>query len=667
MSKVICLVITLLLSKTILYAQQGDQLPPIFLLTEKDKVYIFLGEVPDLTKSFKVYKKINKDWQLLTPNPIMAIQDPLEFRNAIGEALYDWLKKTTKGEDEFQVLRRILRDDFLIIALPLVNLTLAEALGRLYIDRDVTFNQKYTYKIVFLDLFEREIKEFVKSIVVKEAAIPKPPFEATGDGGDGEVKVIWKYHKPPIHYEYTAVGFNIYRKEEKEKEFIRVNKVLLLWQEDNTFWLDSNVENGKKYQYYITAVDMIGKESAPSNYTQLIQPKDMTPPFIPEGVVTKGEKNKIVIIWKMNLDLDLKGYNIYRGERLQGEEFKKLNEELIPGDFSYYEDTEITPGKTYFYRISAVDISLNESKQTPGYSAMCEDTTPPGAPKDLEFKYDLKKHLVKLSWTGPKDEDLLGFYVYRGINTQTATRITSHSIKETEYIDEGYHKRWLIPGKSYFWGVSSLDNSYNESPKVWIKGEIIDDEPPLAPKSIYVHSLQDGKINVKWQISLSSDVVGYRVYRGETDKGVLIKTLGTETLSFIDEEVKKGKRYFYQISAVDSAGNESNLTDKFYITAADIFFPPPPKNVIAQYIEEKEYVLVTWDKVEVDDLAGYEIYTCLFPTGKYKKIHEKLITEEKFIHKEETKGLYYKVKAVDTSGNSSQYSEFTKCIKIKKE
>lgn len=642
------------------FAQEERQPPPAFFLTEEDKVYILLGKVPNNTEGFNLYKKVDETWQLLNEEPIKAIRDPLEFRNAIDEDLYAWLKKATKGETEYEVLRRILRDRGLIVAFSVVNLKLAQALGRLYVDKEVTSGKKYTYKIVFIDLFDKEIDKFVKSVVVTKARVPKPPFEARAEVGDSEIRITWKYHKLPIQYEYTAVGFNIYRKE--EKEFMKVNKVLLLWQEDKTFWVDYDVINGKKYQYYVSAVDLIGKESTPSNYTEFVIPIDKTPPLMPEGVVTAPQEDKIAIAWKMNLELDLTGYNIYRGESLQeGEEFKKINKELITGDFPYYEDKEVIPGKSYFYRISAVDTAGNESRQTPGYSAMLKDTTPPGLPTDLKFRYDVKKHIVELSWKKPKDEDLLGFYLYRGASTQTTMKITQHPVKKPEYKDDAYHHRWIIPGKGYFWGVCSVDNSYNESQKVWIKGDIPDDEPPLTPKSIYAHSQDDGKIQITWQISLSWDVGGYKLYRGQEDKPILLKEVATST-SYIDEDVEKGKRYFYCVSAVDKAGNESKSTDKFYVTSADIYSPPTPKNIKAVYIKEKKYALITWDKVEVDDLAGYEVYVCDLPTGLYKKLNDKLVREERFIHQEGKEELYYKVRAVDTSSNPSRYSEFTQAV-----
>lgn len=644
------------------FAQQERQPPPGFFLTEEDKVYILLGKIPEATEGFKVYKKIDKDWQLLTPEPIKAIRDPLIFRNTIGEDLYRWLKKATKGEDEFQILRRILRDRNLIVAFSFVNLTLAQTFGRLYIDKEVKFGKEYTYKIVFIDLFDKEIGDFTKGVVVKKASIPKPPFKAKAEASDSEIRITWEYHKLPIHYEYTTVGFNIYRKE--DKEFKKVNKVLLLWQEDKTFWIDYEVVNSKKYQYYVTAVDLIGKESVPSEYTEYVQPKDMTPPIMPEGVVTKGEEGKILIAWKMSLEMDLAGYNIYRGESLQeGEEFKKINKELIGGDFPYYEDKDIIPGKTYFYRVSAIDTSGNESRHTSGYSAMVKDTIPPGEPKGLKFEYDLKTHLVKLDWGAPEDKDLLGYYVYRGASTQTTMKITQHPLKETVYLDEAYHKRWIIAGKSYFWEVSSVDNSYNESKKVWVKGDIPDDEPPLTPKSIYARSLEDGEIKVSWQMLLSWDVEGYNLYRGEKDKAILLKEFGTSTLSYTDAQVEKGKRYFYQVSAIDKAENESKPSDKVYVLCADIHSPPTPKNVRAEYIERKKQVVISWDKVEVDDLAGYEVYICDLPTGLFKKITDKIIKEEKFIDKDGKEGWYYKVRAVDTSGNPSRYSEFTRCVK----
>ncbi|MHA1626703.1 MAG: hypothetical protein ACTSYT_02275 [Candidatus Asgardarchaeia archaeon] len=629
--------------------------PAFFAVTTKDRVYILLGRVPDGSEGFNLYRKAREDEEFtrLTDKPIKPVRDPIAFRSIIGED-YEWVREATRGETEFQVLRRILRDRGMQIAFSFASLKLAEALGRLYVDKEVEFGREYIYKVAFVNYRDEEFEVVEKSCVVKEAKKPEPPFEVKTRAGDSQIKVEWKYYELPEVFEYTAVGFNIYRRAEDEEEFKRINEVLILWQKDMTYRIDYDVLNGRRYTYYVTAVDLIGMESEPSNYSEAI-PVDKTPPRMPEGVIAKPTDDRIIIGWRMNLELDLSHYNLYRSESLL-DEFKRVNKEPIPGDLPYYEDRKVKLGKPYFYKVQAVDKAGNESRLTSAVSALVEDKTPPLPPTQL--KAQVKERKVILNWQQKKKEDLLGFYVYRGKSKEKFMRIVKSPVKEKVFKDGGYQNRGLLPGGRYFYGVSCVDNSYNESEKIWVEVMIPDDEPPATPVSIYARPTPDGKIEVLWQAAHSWDVAGYRVYRGEDErKPTVLAELAISTSYWLDDKVEKGKRYFYYVTAIDRAGNESKPTDKFYVTSTDITPPPAPTNLRAVFYKE-EGVRLSWDRVEADDLAGYRIYKAKILSGVYQLLNlEKLVKEAEFWDKEGKENLYYKVTAVDTSGNESRRSE----------
>ena len=644
----------LIASGSSVFAQERT-LPAFFALSTKERVYIILGEVPEGTEGFYLYRKGPKDKEFvrLTKEPIKPTRDPILFRSMIGED-WDWVKKATRGETEFQVLRRILRDKGLQVAFSFVSLKVAKGLGRLYVDEDVEFGERYTYKVVFVNILDKEVGSCQKGVVVKEARIPEPPFDVKAHPGDSQIKVEWKYHKLAEKFEYTAVGFNIYRKQEEEKEFKKINKVLILWQEDMTYRVDFDVKNNKRYTYYVTAVDLIGIESSPSNYSEAV-PVDKTPPAMPEGIAAKGLDDRIVIGWRMNLELDLSHYNLYRGRNLQ-DEFKKINKEPIPGDIPYYEDEDIIPGKPYFYKVQAVDKSGNLSRLTSAISGLVKDETPPDAPTSLKAK--VSEHKVTLDWGQKTTPDLMGFYIYRGRTKEDFMRIVKLPVKDKNFQDEGYQNKGLVPGMTYFYGVSTVDTSYNESKRIWIRVDIPDDEPPATPVSIYARPTKNGKVEVRWQAAHSWDVSGYRVYRGkDEEKSKLLIETGESTFSYIDREVKKGGKYYYYVVAIDKAKNESKPTPKFYVTPTDITSPPVPANIKTVY-KKKKGVYLSWERVKVEDLAGYRVYRAHIPSGVYELLNpEELIKKTNFLDKEGKKNLYYKVTSVDTSLNESKSPE----------
>jgi alpha-tubulin suppressor-like RCC1 family protein/subtilisin family serine protease len=89
-----------------------------------------------------------------------------------------------------------------------------------------------------------------------------------------------------------------------------------------------------------------------------------------------GAEGKVVLSWSQD-DFDtLAGYNIYRSETRDGD-YTKINSSVIPSDQKVYEDTNVIPGKTYFYKFTVVKTNLTESEFSNIASAAPVDTIIP--------------------------------------------------------------------------------------------------------------------------------------------------------------------------------------------------------------------------------------------------------------------------------------------------
>jgi fibronectin type 3 domain-containing protein len=91
---------------------------------------------------------------------------------------------------------------------------------------------------------------------------------------------------------------------------------------------------------------------------------DVFPPAVPSGVQAVfsgvGQQPFVDVIWAPNTDADLAGYNIYRHE--DGGEPRKINPALVTAPA--FRDTNVVPGHSYFYSVSAVDVRGNESARS---------------------------------------------------------------------------------------------------------------------------------------------------------------------------------------------------------------------------------------------------------------------------------------------------------------
>lgn len=627
----------------------AQETPPPFLAAYTEgRTYILLADIPRGMAGFNIYCKKAKEFEKLNTEPIRPVKDPLMFREVLGED-YPWVAKAVKAANELQTLRRIQGDPGTGFAISLASLRVAAASGRLFVDTTAVKGKTWVYRVAYLDYGGKEFASKQLKVLLAEVR-PDSPKGVKLEAGDGKVKVSWVYLSYTGKPKDITTGFNIYRRKEGEKKFVRINPLTILRQEGRLYRTDREVENGVDHTYYVTAVDFAGRESKPSG-KQVARPKDLTPPLIPEGIKTIPDEGKITIVWKMNLELDLSHYNIYRSTSVTGE-FSKINTAPIPGDKPSFIDTNVRYG-SYFYKVQATDKNGNKGKLSGSVSGRCKDLTPPSPPTDITYK--VKEHTVSLSWKPPVDPGLSGYYVYRGDKQERLIRIAKEPIEKDDlsFVDLGYRGRGLWPGKTYYYGVSALDEAMNESKINSIPVEIPDDVAPIAPATCYAKTTPEGKVKVEWQSSLSLDVASYRIYRGQKGgKPLRLQEVGKEVRSYLDQAVEKGQEYFYAVSGVDSVNNEGEKTEKVFVTVKDRDLPPPPTGVKA--IVTEKGVTITWVPIKIEDLAGYCVYRSDMRTGVFEKLNKELITETKFLDREGKAGLYYRVTSLDTSGNENR-------------
>lgn len=133
----------------------------------------------------------------------------------------------------------------------------------------------------------------------------------------------------------------------------------------------------------------------------------------------------------------------------------------------------------------------------------------------------------------------------------------------TDYRDSGFDY-----GKIYGYLVRSVIVSpagpleSSDSPLAIVVPK--DTFPPAAPQGL-VAAVQPGAVpdsvavELSWSINVESDLAGYRVYRSqqEGDRGALITPELLPSPAYRDNSAKSGQRYWYTVTAVDHAGNES--------------------------------------------------------------------------------------------------------------
>ncbi len=185
------------------------------------------------------------------------------------------------------------------------------------------------------------------------------PKNLVATAGDSSVTLAWDAvtTRSDGSTHLGFVGYNVYRGTEHGQE----SDVPLTKEPVRTLsYTDQSAVNGTTYYYRLRAVDspvVPWKESLDSTEVSAT-PRDTTPPDPPTGITVVPGIGRVFLTWKENRERDLDGYYVYRATR-SGGHYTRLTEKPIKR--STYSDEKVKQGMTYYYVITAVDKSGNES------------------------------------------------------------------------------------------------------------------------------------------------------------------------------------------------------------------------------------------------------------------------------------------------------------------
>ncbi len=173
------------------------------------------------------------------------------------------------------------------------------------------------------------------------------------------------------------------------------------------------------------------------------------PPSVPTGLTATSGTGWVGLTWSGSQE-DLSGYNIYR-KASSDTAYTKLNPSPVTTPF--YRDTAVTGGAAYYYVITAVNASNEESGYSTKVSVIPASPLPPTG---LTATPGTKK--VDLAWSGTQT-DLLGYNIYRATSSGTGyTKINYSPVTTTSYTDTA-----VAGGTTYYYVVASVAVSYQES------------------------------------------------------------------------------------------------------------------------------------------------------------------------------------------------------------
>jgi hypothetical protein len=193
---------------------------------------------------------------------------------------------------------------------------------------------------------------------------------------------------------------------------------------------------------------------------------------------------------------------------------------------------------------------------------------------------------LRLIWSAPTQTSgggsfpaILEYHVYRGELDPASAANAEKDIhaavwklpllqiaapKEAEYQDTGFDY-----GKTYVYVVRSVVKQEGVTLESGDSAAAIvtpkDIFPPEAPRDLVAAVLRGANagasvVDLSWSLNVETDLAGYRIYRSESEgsRGAALTPELLPTPAYRDTTAQGGRKYWYTVTAVDRAGNESN-------------------------------------------------------------------------------------------------------------
>jgi hypothetical protein len=245
------------------------------------------------------------------------------------------------------------------------------------------------------------------------------------------------------------------------------------------------------------------------------------------------------------------------------------------------EDTRLHPGATLAYRVRT---RVSKKRASPDSNAVSLAMFPvPQRISGLQAK--VSESAVELKWSAPARtsggealSEVPEQHIYRGEIDPRSYDPSTKDLLGVKWIapplrigqsdEESFLDSQFEFGKTYVYVVRSAikvqGNSLESDPSDPLLIAPVDTFAPAAPENV-IAAVTSGtsdaapEVDLSWSINSETDVAGYRVYRSEqeNEKGEPVASDLLLSPAYRDISVRPNSRYWYRVTAVDRAGNES--------------------------------------------------------------------------------------------------------------
>ena len=435
-----------------------------------------------------------------------------------------------------------------------------------------------------------------------------PPYERTYDS----ILLAWSGN-----HDLEFGGYTLLRSSDPELTLENAQIIAEYSESSSVSHRDSGLSPGTFYYYRIAVKNQAGLTSysneirASTLSPEVPVPEPPTPVFLSPLVDRTLES--ISLVWSTNEDEDFVRYVLYTSETAG----ITVDESLILTEFSdrtltNYQDVELEPGTTHYYRVLVVD-SDGLSSFSNEITATTLSQPPPSEPGRilLYSPIEVTQDSVSLVWSMTEDEDFANYTLFRSgepdVSPETAIEVVELTSPEsTSYVDEG-----LAPGATYYYRVQ-VENVHELST---LSNEIMAITTPYSapPTPVTLHPAvsRTSSNELDWSTNFDDDFASYTVLRSDTPG--IDKASGTpiavfveyDIITYTDIGIPPETTYYYRLLVTDTDELES-FSNEIMATTLPLN-APEPIDLYPPVEVTMGSVLLAWSVSPDADFASYTL------------------------------------------------------------
>ncbi len=334
----------------------------------------------------------------------------------------------------------------------------------------------------------------------------------------------------------------------------------------------------------------------------------------------------------------------------------------------YYEDLAVNKNEKYLYTISCL-VPKKIMKVDTGHVYLgLKDYFP--LPKPEGLRVEVKDTVAMLSWEGRRFKDFYNsFVVERSVDGGKTFRSISDLPIVNAAKDGREYPEFIFKGDTlgqydvkYIYRVKGLNPFGEISPSSDTASIVCHKKLQHVPRIVAYKINEEGHIRLQWTYPKEGleNIKGFKLKRSDKFNGVfkeiVSSLLPSDTIATDPSPLNSN---YYIISAYDQYGGESSSMPSLAMKE-DSIAPVVPVQLKGK-IDSLGIVTLTWDKNKEKDLLGYRVYRSNFQNSEFVQVSIHPALAPLYIDTIEiatlTKKVFYKIVAVDTHFNPSDYSK----------